>query len=241
MMLTDEERQVYGLDSSRLKEYHQQGRVFLLQAEALAAFQALREDAAAAGFDLALVSSYRSFDRQLLIWNGKAGGQRPVLDADGQPMVMTGLSDAQRLLAILRWSAVPGLSRHHWGCDMDVYDAATMAAADVQLVPAEVNDGGPCAPLHDWLTERIQQNRSYGFFRPYSQGACDVAEEKWHLSYLPLARHCQALIDPDRLAVLWQEKQLLLLAPLLEQRQWIYRHYACLDTTRLPDWVARYR
>ncbi|MCZ8486094.1 D-alanyl-D-alanine carboxypeptidase family protein [Vibrio lentus] len=30
-------------------------------------------------------------------------------------------SEQQKLSAILRWSALPGASRHHWGCDFDVF------------------------------------------------------------------------------------------------------------------------
>ena len=40
-----------------------------LQQEVALAFAALQADARAAGFELAIASSYRSFARQLAIWN----------------------------------------------------------------------------------------------------------------------------------------------------------------------------
>ena len=38
-------------------------------------FRAMRDEAARAGFDVAILSGFRSFDRQLSIWNRKAGGE----------------------------------------------------------------------------------------------------------------------------------------------------------------------
>ena len=38
----------------------------------------------------------------------------------------------------MRWSAIPGSSRHHWGTDLDVYDAAAVTPDyQVQLTPQE--------------------------------------------------------------------------------------------------------
>ncbi len=81
----------------------------------VAPFEALRSDAARAGFELKIVSGFRGFDRQLAIWNAKASGRRPLLDSDGQALCFNELSCEQLLDAILRWSALPGASRHHWG------------------------------------------------------------------------------------------------------------------------------
>ncbi|SPY94009.1 D-alanyl-D-alanine carboxypeptidase [Proteus mirabilis] len=64
-------------------------------------------------------SFIRSFERQLAIWNGKFEGTRPVLDAESQPIDIQTLSEGQRCEAILKWSALPGASRHHWGTEID--------------------------------------------------------------------------------------------------------------------------
>ena len=88
-----------------------------LQPQAVNAFLAMQQAAREAGFDLQPASTFRDFDRQLAIWNGKFCGQRPVLDKDSRPIDVAPLSAAERCEAILRWSALPGASRHHWGSD----------------------------------------------------------------------------------------------------------------------------
>ncbi len=172
-----------------------------LQQPAAEAFARLQADAAEAGFQLAVASSYRSFERQCLIWNGKASGRRPVHDDEGNPVAMDDLPEALQLRAILRFSALPGTSRHHWGTDIDVYDAAAIPADyQVQLTPAEVAPGGFFDELHCWLDQRMTAGRSHGFYRPYSEDRGGVAPERWHLSYAPLARACEP--GPGRAALL---------------------------------------
>lgn len=97
-----------------------------LQPAAVAAFLAMQQAARSAGFDLQPASTFRDFDRQLAIWNGKFCGERPVLDKDSKPIDVATLSVAERCEAILRWSALPGASRHHWGSDLDVYDPSLL-------------------------------------------------------------------------------------------------------------------
>lgn len=147
----------------------------------------LIEEAEAAGFDLQVASGFRSFARQLSIWNAKALGQRATLDADGQPIDMDRLSDEEKLFAILQWSALPGASRHHWGTDIDVFDASRMPSDyQLQLTIAETEGSGPFTEFHQWLTLHLTRNRN-DFYRPYIPGAGGVSPEPWHLSYAPLA------------------------------------------------------
>jgi LAS superfamily LD-carboxypeptidase LdcB len=151
---------------------------------AVASFLALREAAASAGIDLAAVSAFRDFDRQLRIWNEKWCGERPLLDRAGRPLDAATLDDMARVDAILCWSALPGGSRHHWGCDLDVVDAAAVPEGyRVQLTTAEYAPSGVFARLTDWLDENM---RRYGFYRPYASGQ-GTGPEPWHLSYWPVA------------------------------------------------------
>lgn len=164
------------------------------------AWQALVADARAAGFDPAIASGFRNYQRQLLIWNGKACGERAVLDSTGQPLDVAALDEWALVQAILRWSALPGASRHHWGTDIDVYDrAAVDAAYAVQLTPDEVADDGPFGAFHRWLDERIERGESHGFFRPYAADTGGVAPERWHLSYAPMALYYQRYMSAERL------------------------------------------
>ena len=196
-----EPRQLTGADDSHLVELPDGHR---LQRAAAEAFLRLQRDAAAAGFDLAIASSFRSFQRQLLIWNGKAGGERPVHDDRGAPVALDTLPPPARVRAILRYSALPGASRHHWGTDLDVYDAGALAAGErVQLVPAEVAPGGVFDALHRWLDERMAAGASHGFYRPYALDRGGVAPERWHLSFAPLAQDCSGRVDARLLRDCW--------------------------------------
>lgn len=164
------------------------------------AWRELVAQARRAGFDLAIASGYRDYSRQLAIWNDKATGRRPLLDSDGRPLDATALEEWPLARAILRWSALPGASRHHWGSDIDVYDrAAVPQCYKLQLTPDEVADGGPFGPLHRWLDERFAADAGCGFFRPYAVDRGGVAPERWHLSYAPVAATFQRQLNPARL------------------------------------------
>ena len=137
-----------------------------IHADVVESFRALREAAAFEGFDLRIDSGFRDFDRQLSIWNRKVGGELPVLDGNAVPLDIETLSQEQLVFAILRWSALPGASRHHWGTEVDVFDeAARPEDYEVELIPSEVDPGGMFGPLHDWLDERIAAGTAFGFAR----------------------------------------------------------------------------
>lgn len=160
-------------------------------------FRELASAAANAGFDLAILSGFRSFDKQLSIWNRKARGELAVLDSDARALDITTLSDRELVFSILRWSALPGASRHHWGTDLDVYDAAARPAGyEIELIPSEYESGGMFAPLSNWLDERIANGSAFGFFRPYDRDRNGVAPERWHLSYAPLSAAYERLLTP---------------------------------------------
>jgi LAS superfamily LD-carboxypeptidase LdcB len=161
-----------------------------LHQEVVSPFLTLRAAAAADGLDLVAVSSFRDFDRQLAIWNAKFRGERPMQDRSGRPLDVAGLSADQRVEAILWWSALPGASRHHWGTDFDVVDAAAMPPGyKLRVVPEEYLDGGPFSPLTRWLDEHMH---AFGFFRPYGTDRGGVSPEPWHLSYAPVAHAAAA-------------------------------------------------
>ena len=183
--------QLTGQDETALVNYDGH----LLHADVVTDWAALQRDAVQAGFDLAIASAYRSFSRQLLIWNEKANGVRPVFDDKGQLLSVEQMSETDVVFAILRWSALPGGSRHHWGTDIDVYDRSAIAENYVvQLNDTEVQSGGVFAPLHDWLDVRIANKQSHGFFRPYTTlpstqevRPTGIAAERWHISHQPSA------------------------------------------------------
>jgi LAS superfamily LD-carboxypeptidase LdcB len=187
------------------------------------AFQALVAAAAGEGILLSGTSGFRDFDHQLAIWNGKFRGQRPVLDRDGCPIDVHGLAPAERVRAILTWSALPGASRHHWGTEVDVIDRAALAHGQrFQLLPSEYAAGGLFGRLAQWLADHCAR---FGFFRPYDIDRGGVQPEPWHLSYAPLSS--QAL-DGLTLAVLTQtleEVEIEGRDPIIAQLPEIHRCY----------------
>jgi len=161
----------------------------LIHQQALTAFQQLQARAKHAGFNLDVVSSFRSFEQQLHIWNNKFSGLRPILDHDSQPLDPAILSEEEKVFAILRWSMLPGASRHHWGTEIDVCDYSALPQDyQLQLVPQEYDKGGYLASFSTWLDDNIAD---CGFYRPYRQDLGGVSREPWHLSYLPIAVEAQ--------------------------------------------------
>ena len=165
--------------------------------EVVAPFLAMRAAAAADGLDLVAISSFRDFARQLAIWNAKFRGERPMQDRLGRPLDPLALSPADRVAAILWWSALPGASRHHWGTDFDVMDGNAMPPGyKLQLIPAEYLHGGPFHRLTTWLDLHMH---AFGFFRPYTTDRGGVMPEPWHLSYAPVALRAQQSLSVERL------------------------------------------
>lgn len=185
----------------------------------------LVQQAAEAGFDLRVASGFRSFERQLSIWNNKASGARPVLDKNEHPVDMQALSDDEKVFAILCWSALPGASRHHWGTDIDVYDASRMPADyQLQLTLDETQGEGCCAEFHLWLTQALEQT-SQGFYRPYIAGVGSISPEPWHLSYTPLASLRAAQLTEAALRKQLQTADIALKDSILKHLSTIFNHY----------------
>lgn len=185
--------------------------------------------AKSAGFDLRVASGYRSVERQLSIWNAKARGDRPVLDINGIPLDISALSEQELIFAILRWSALPGASRHHWGTDFDIYDASKISADyKLQLTQAETQGDGPFAEFHGWLSD-VLASGSWNFFRPYDVDRGGVAPEPWHLSYAPLAREAAQALTLDNLRLHIEQLDIALKPVILENLNDIYARFVRID------------
>ncbi|MBA2664702.1 MAG: D-alanyl-D-alanine carboxypeptidase family protein [Bradymonadaceae bacterium] len=90
------------------------------------------------------------------------------------------LSPEEREREILHASSAPGISRHHWGSEFDLFS----------LNPNSFTDGAPLNHDYQWMT---QHALNFGFFQPYrgekaKGGHAGYMEERWHWSYLPLAQ-----------------------------------------------------
>ncbi len=155
----------------------------------LPAFTALKNKAEKSGIELTIASGFRSFERQLNIWNNKFSGKLAIKDIHGKAIDINKLTDNEIVNAILLYSALPGASRHHWGCDIDVY-APNLLNTDqaLQLEPWEYKTGGPMEKLSCWLD--VNANK-FGFYFPYNAYRGGIATEPWHLSFAPIALQYQ--------------------------------------------------
>jgi LAS superfamily LD-carboxypeptidase LdcB len=166
----------------------------LLHAQVVTPFLNLRRAAQADGIDLVPMSSFRDFARQLVIWNGKFSGERPMYDAAGALLEAGALTAMERIDAILLWSALPGASRHHWGTDLDLVDRGAPAAGyQIKLTREEFAPGGPFARLDQWLDAHAAR---FGFFRPFKGLRSGVQPEPWHFSFAPIAEQARRSLSP---------------------------------------------
>ena len=173
--------------------------------ETAAAFQALGRRAGERGFELRIASAFRGYDRQVRIVNDKWTGARPVTDGEGRLLERTQYEDQEWLNLILRFSALPGTSRHHWGTDLDIWDASTIDEdCRVQLASSEYGPSGPFFEMTRWLDELMAADDAEGFFKPYAEDRGGIAPEAWHISYRPVALRYQDTVSPESLIPLWR-------------------------------------
>jgi LAS superfamily LD-carboxypeptidase LdcB len=199
-----------------------------LHVHAAVPFMNMRRAALAAGFALQPVSSFRDFERQLAIWNAKFSGEKPVYDADGHALDALRMPASERVDAILRWSALPGASRHHWGSDLDLVDANAIAPDyRVQLTPAEFSPTGPFAALAEWLEMHAAR---FGFFRPFRGVLSGVQAEPWHFSFAPVAESARRALTPSVLRAALAAAPLMGKDPVMDRLEELHSRYvAAID------------
>ncbi|MER2494011.1 M15 family metallopeptidase [Catenovulum sediminis] len=216
------DQQITGLDDALLVELYPNHFVHHASCEAV---KGLQNNAIKAGFDIRLASSFRSFARQKSIWNEKCNGRRPVYDRNNTVLDIKVLSPFELADHICFFSAIPGSSRHHWGCDFDVYDLNGFKNNDKpQLIKNEYTLNGPNYPMFQWLQAHAQP---LGFAFPYLHvdGKCGVAYEPWHISHVKVSQSAQKLLTPDTLIRCWQNNPFLLSDVILNNFDYFYATY----------------
>ena len=135
----------------------------LLRSEVGEAFMRMADSAQKCGVTLNVLSGFRSFDRQVRIWERKWERYQS-------------LPDSLRVLKILNYTMLPGASRHHWGTEVDLN-----SLTNNYFLSAEGKQ------VYEWL---LAHAWSFGFYQPYNYHSgtnLRVNEEKWHWSYFPLS------------------------------------------------------
>ena len=151
-----------------------------LHKDTYAAFLKMREAAEAEGVQLRIISATRPFDHQKRIWEAKWNGSRLV---DGKDLSKAIPDPAVRALKILEYSSMPGTSRHHWGTDVDFNDLEN-----------SYFEKGKGLKEYEWLSANAP---TFGFCQVYTEKDAlrpnGYNLEKWHWSYLPLAKELTQL------------------------------------------------
>jgi len=195
--------QVLGIDKSHLCWLSDK---IGIHKDVLNAYRKMQAAAKKEHIDLHIASGWRGFDRQLLLWNNKFLGKTPIKDLANNIVNVDQISELDKVYAILRYSALPGASRHHWGTDVDLY-APNLLAKDtqLQLEPWEYEENGPLSKLGQWLKQYSQE---FDFYLPYDSFRGGIAREPWHLSYAPLADLYQKQFSIDDLADLLAKSEI---------------------------------
>lgn len=151
------------------------GRDMYLRKETLDAFIKMEKAAALDGINLKIASATRNFDYQSSIWGKKWNG---LVLVDGKRLPENTPSGIERFKKILEYSAAPSTSRHHWGTDIDINGADPIYFNSERGIRE-----------YNWL---VKNAIDFGFCQTYNkkgEGRLNgYQEEKWHWSYLPVAR-----------------------------------------------------
>lgn len=143
-----------------------------LRKEVVEAFLNMKNAAKVDGVSLEIISATRNFQAQKGIWEAKWNGNRLV---EGENLSVSIENPIQRALKILRYSAMPGTSRHHWGTDIDINKLTNSYFLS-----------GKGKEEYEWLVENAGK---FGFYQVYSakdeHRTHGYEEEKWHWSYIP--------------------------------------------------------
>lgn len=183
----------------------------------------LTQQAELAGFSIKIASGFRSFERQLSIWNRKFTGELTTKNKQNETVDLTPLTDEEKVDAILVFSALPGTSRHHWGSDIDIYaDNLLKSGQQLQLEPWEYEKGGPFEALSIWLNQHAEE---FGFFLPYDKDRGGVAVEPWHLSYAPIAKPSLMNLSLENLTQTIEQANILGKEAILKKLPTIFTQY----------------
>ena len=194
--------------------------------DVLPKLQHLKELSQSNGIELVILSGFRSFEAQKGIIEKKMNGTRPILDDHGEAKNPKDLTPSELLESILRWSALPGFSRHHWGTDFDIYDKNGLPPGyQVQLVPDEYKEGGPFYKLNEWISELTSQDKSSDFFLPYKRDLGGVAKEPWHISFSTSTPQYENSLTYNFFINFVEEKEIPLKDVILERAQEIYNRF----------------
>tara|TARA_X000000950_G_scaffold273996_1_gene358466 strand:+ start:411 stop:1127 length:717 start_codon:yes stop_codon:yes gene_type:complete len=156
---------------------HLVGDSILLEKETFKAFEKLRNAALNDGLKIKIVSGHRDFERQTLIWNSKFIKFTKEFK----------LTPKEAIIEIIRFSTVPGTSRHHWGTEIDIIDEEFKNEKN-PLISEKYESGGVFNKLKRWMDLNSEK---FGFYLTYTNNKLrkGFEYEPWHYSYKPISKN----------------------------------------------------
>ena len=151
------------------------GDSILLERNTYYAFKKMEDAAKKDGFNLKIVSAYRGYERQKHIWNNKYNKFTNTHS----------LEPLKAIKEIIRYSTIPGTSRHHWGTDIDIIDENYSDQENV-LMTSKFEKGGVFYNVKKWLDLNSEK---FGFYITYNNNPNRKGfdYEPWHYSYAPVS------------------------------------------------------
>ena len=91
---------------------------------------------------------------------------------------------------IIRFSTIPGTSRHHWGTEIDIIDKNFENEKDL-LISKKYEEGGIFNSLKKWMDKN---SKRFGFYIVYDDDSNrpGFEYEPWHYTYKPVSDLYQA-------------------------------------------------
>ena len=213
-------KQLVGMNSSHIHWYTPKMGV---HQKMYHAFEKMQAAAKQDQIDLQIASGFRSFERQLQLWNNKFTAKTPIKNIAGKTVEINNLTEQEKIHAILTYSALPGASRHHWGTDIDVYAPNLLPNnAQLQLEPWEYEPTGPMGLLSHWLEKNCH---NFDFYFPYDRYRGGIAHEPWHMSYAPLADNFEQQLTVEILIKVLHSSEVAGKSAIIENIDGIYHNF----------------
>lgn len=151
------------------------GDSFKLQKPVYEAFQKMKRAALKEGILVQTVSGYRSYNHQKNIWNRKYN-----------KYLSEGFLPKEAITEIIKYSTLPGTSRHHWGTDIDIIDGMVVMPKNL-LLEDNYNEGGVYHKLKSWMDLNAEK---FGFHLVYDNSITrkGFKYEPWHYSYKKISQ-----------------------------------------------------
>tara|TARA_B110000438_G_scaffold233716_1_gene229828 strand:- start:2936 stop:3646 length:711 start_codon:yes stop_codon:yes gene_type:complete len=140
------------------------------------AYKKMEKAAKKDGISLKIVSAHRGYERQKFIWNKK---YKKFTEENL-------LEPTQAINEIIRFSTIPGTSRHHWGTEIDIIDENYSDEINV-LMSSKFEKGGIFFEIKNWLNLNSEK---FGFYITYDNNPerKGFEHEPWHYSYAPISK-----------------------------------------------------